>query len=177
MTIIRVAKLSDAKRLADLAESSFIDAFSEQNTTEDMDTHCQSSYGEAIQADEISNPESVTIVAENSGNLIAYAQLKWGKYPSCVSASLPGEIQRLYVDKAWHGKGLAQDLMLACLEKMEERNTDIVWLGVWEENPKAISFYKKFNFREVGAHVFPLGREYQRDIIMMRHVKNAVQNA
>ena len=88
--------------------------------------------------------------------------------PSCVTARAPGEIQRLYVVKEWHGRGVAQALMDACIGEMKVRGTDIVWLGVWERNPRAIAFYRKFGFTETGDHVFPLGRDPQRDIVMVR---------
>jgi len=80
---------------------------------------------------------------------------------------MPGEIQRLYVASDWHGKGIAQQLMAACVEEMRRRGSDVIWLGVWERNPKAISFYKKFGFVEAGAHIFALGRDSQRDIVMV----------
>jgi len=60
--------------------------------------------------------------------------------------------------------------MKACLDDVEGRGADVVWLGVWERNPRAISFYKKFGFIEVGDHVFPLGNDPQRDIVMARPV-------
>jgi ribosomal protein S18 acetylase RimI-like enzyme len=115
MSIIRAAKLSDAKKLAVLAEATFRDTFSEENTSEDMNAHCRASYGEEIQAREISDPSYVTIVAEIDEHLVAYAQLRWGEAPECVSANSPGEIQRLYVDKSFHGSGLAHTLMSECL--------------------------------------------------------------
>ena len=144
MSIIRLAKLSDATDLAKLADVTFRDTFSEQNTRENMDAHCLSSYGQEIQCQEIASPEYVTLVAEVDSKLVAYAQLRWSEAPSCVSANCPGEIQRLYVDKNFHGKGIAHNLMNECLKVFEERNTDIAWLGVWEENPRAIAFYKKY---------------------------------
>jgi diamine N-acetyltransferase len=66
----------------------------------------------------------------------------------------------------WHGKGIAQDLMNAGIEEMRRHGSDVVWLGVWEHNPRAIAFYKKIGFIEVGDHVFPLGSDLQRDIVM-----------
>jgi ribosomal protein S18 acetylase RimI-like enzyme len=63
---------------------------------------------------------------------------------------------------------IAQELMNACINKVKQRGSDVIWLGVWEKNPKAISFYKKFGFVEVGDHVFPLGNDPQRDIVMKR---------
>lgn len=85
-----------------------------------------------------------------------------------MSGSTPGEIHRLYVDRDWHGKGLAPALMDACLQALKVHGSDVVWLGVWEHNPRAIAFYRKFGFAEVGDHVFPVGNDPQRDIIMMR---------
>jgi len=137
-----------------------------------MNLHCRTSYGEAIQSAEISNAGIATLLCDEGGNLAAFAQLRWSAAPACVSAQSPGEIQRLYVAKSWHGKGMAHDLMAACIGEMENRKSDVVWLGVWERNPRAIAFYKKFGFVEVGDHVFPLGTDPQRDIIMSRLVSN-----
>jgi ribosomal protein S18 acetylase RimI-like enzyme len=60
--------------------------------------------------------------------------------------------------------------MAASISKAEEGNADHVWLGVWERNPRAIAFYKKLGFSEVGDHVFVLGTDPQRDIIMIREL-------
>lgn len=168
MPIIRIAIPSDARSLAELAERTFRNTFSDANTNEDMVLHCKTSYGESIQAAEISDPALVTLVCEEQGHLIAFAQLRWGKAPGSVSGNRPGEIQRLYVATDWHGKGIAHELMEACLSQFEKAKTDTIWLGVWERNPRAISFYKKFGFAEVGDHVFQLGADQQRDIVMAR---------
>ncbi len=168
MTLLRAANLSDAKQLAELAEATFRDTFAEFNTPEDLLTYCQSSYGEAIQAAEIANPDYETVVAESGDRLVAYAQLRWGQAPKCVPGAHPGEIQRLYVENAFHGKGLAQQLMALSLQLLQARSSEYAWLGVWENNPRAIAFYRKFDFEEVGAHIFQVGSDPQRDIILAR---------
>jgi len=168
--IIRKANLSDAKQLFLLAETTFRETFGGQNTAEDMDLHCRLNYSETVQAREISAPDMTTFLSEDGQGLVGFAQLRWGAAPKCVLAKSPAEIQRLYVAREWHAKGVAHGLMDACLDESKIRGFDGVWLGVWERNPRAISFYKKFGFVEVGAHVFPLGRDPQRDIIMVRPV-------
>lgn len=174
MLTIRHANYMDAKNLAALAEETFRDTFGNVNTVENMNLHCQSSYGELIQQAEISNNNMLTLVCVDNGKLIAFAQLRWSEVPDCISAQSAGEIQRLYVAKSWHGKGVAQELMTACLNELERRNADVVWLGVWDQNPRAITFYKKSGFVEVGDHVFTLGTDPQRDIIMARAVSNQI---
>ncbi|MBI2756888.1 MAG: GNAT family N-acetyltransferase [Chloroflexi bacterium] len=116
----------------------------------------------------MSAPDKSTWLSVDGDRLVGFAQLRWGAAPRCVPASSPGEIQRLYVVADWHGRGVAHELMNTCIDDLKRRGSDVVWLGVWERNPRAIAFYRKFGFVEVGEHVFPLGRDPQRDIVMMR---------
>ena len=110
----------------------------------------------------------ITLLSDHGDELAGFAQLHWSKAPGCVQGSSPSEIQRLYVASQWHGKGIAQALMAACIKELKERGSDVVWLGVWECNPRAIAFYRKLGFVERGDHVFSLGSDPQRDIIMVR---------
>ena len=168
MPVIRKARPGDALALARLAESTFRDTFAADNTAGNMDAHCRAHYGEAIQAAEIADPARVTLLSEDHGRLSGYAQLRWNPAPACVAAARPGEIQRLYVARDFHGKGIAQELMRVAFEEMRTRGSDVVWLGVWERNARAIAFYRKSGFVPVGAHVFPVGTDPQRDIVMAR---------
>ena len=168
MRTIRNAYLADAKALASLADKTFRATFGAANTPQDIALHCATSYNEAAQTKEIADPKAMTVVAEDAGVLVGFAQLRWGVVPSCVEAEHPMELQRLYVDAAWHGKGIAHEIMNACFDEAAKRNADAVWLGVWEKNPRAVSFYRKLGFVEVGEHTFVLGQDRQRDLIMVR---------
>ncbi|AOS45151.1 Protease synthase and sporulation negative regulatory protein PAI 1 [Lacunisphaera limnophila] len=168
MRIIQKASIRDAKRLADLAERTFRDTFEADNSRANMDAHCSKSYSQDIQAEEIADPGMITLLSKDADELVGYAQLRWGHAPTCVMAEAPGEIQRLYVSKAWQGAGIAHDLMQACIAEMIRRQIDVVWLGVWERNPRAIAFYRKCGFTEVGEHIFTLGADRQRDVVMAR---------
>ena len=164
--LIRNAVPSDAAALAQVAEQTFRATFGALNRAEDMELHCSRSYGEQLQADEISDPRMTTLLVEHDGGLIGYAQLRWGDAAACVVAQRPCEIQRLYVVANWHGHGVAQELMAASIAEARRRRSDVIWLGVWERNPRAIAFYRRCGFDEVGDHVFPLGNDRQRDLVM-----------
>jgi ribosomal protein S18 acetylase RimI-like enzyme len=156
--------------LARLAEATFREAFAAVNTADNMELHCRASYGEAIQAAEIDHPMMATLLAEHGQQLVGYVQLRWDSAPACVPGNAPGEINRIYVAGEWHGKGVAQALMDACLGELRARGSDVAWLGVWEHNPKALAFYRKLGFVERGEHVFALGDDPQRDIVMSRPI-------
>lgn len=168
MPQLYLATLADAAELARFAESTFRDTFAAANTPEHMAQHCRDNYATAIQAAQITDPAWTTLLIRQQETLIAYAQCRSGDAPACVASARPGEIHRLYVHRNWHGRGIARMLMSACIETLRQRDADMAWLGVWEQNPRAAAFYRKSGFVEVGEHVFTLGGDPQRDVVMAR---------
>jgi ribosomal protein S18 acetylase RimI-like enzyme len=168
--VVRPADPSDAPWLAALAERTFRETYAAENTPENMERYVAGHFGAALQARELADPGLITLVAEADGRAAGYAQLAWSPPPSCVGGEAPIEIARFYVDRPWHGQGLAQRLMAAAVERAAEAGARTVWLGVWERNPRAISFYRKSGFVEVGVHAFVLGADHQRDFVLARSV-------
>lgn len=166
--VIREALPRDAGALAGLAERTFRATFETRNTEEDMDAYCGASFGRARQAAEIADRKIETVVAEDPGGLIGYGQLCWGAAPDCVDATRPAEVRRLYVQERWHGRGVSQRLLSELLARAGTGDADLVWLGVWEHNPRAIAFYEKVGFTSAGAQLFRLGGDAQRDLILVR---------
>jgi ribosomal protein S18 acetylase RimI-like enzyme len=76
------------------------------------------------------------------------------------------EIERIYVLKACHGSGVGQLLLDKALDLARQNKLRYVWLGVWEQNPRAISFYRKNGFVEFDRHIFRLGDDEQTDWMM-----------
>ena|SRR6187402_588648 len=165
----RCAATTDrAAELAQVMERTFRDTFGASTGEEHMAEHCRSSYGEAIQRAEILDPDITTVLCIDGDAIAGFAQVRTGNRPSCVDASRPVELHRIYVESPWHGRGVAALLMQAALDDAARRGADGVWLGVWENNPRAIRFYAKFGFTEVGEHLFHVGSDAQRDLLMSR---------
>jgi diamine N-acetyltransferase len=165
---IRAARDGDAAALAALAERTFRDAFAAVNAAADMDLHCARHYAPAIQAAEIADPLGATLVVEGDGELIAYAQLRRRPVPDGDALTPAVEIRRFYVLHAWHGSGLAAALMHECVAQARTAGAAVLWLGVWEHNPRAMRFYDKHGFTVVGEQPFVLGEDPQRDLVMTR---------
>jgi len=60
--------------------------------------------------------------------------------------------------------------MRACIEHAQMRGVEVLWLGVWERNERAIAFYNRWGFESVGTHIFLLGQDRQTDFIMAHRV-------
>lgn len=103
----------------------------------------------------------------------AYAKLRTGTTDPSVTGSGPVELQRLYVDRSAIGYGVGAALMRASLDAARLAGHRTIWLGVWELNARAISFYERWQFQTVGDHKFRLGSDHQTDLIMVRPVPDA----
>jgi GNAT superfamily N-acetyltransferase len=168
--VIRPAGVPDAPWLAHLAERTFRETYTAYNTPENMERYVAEHFAPELQAAELADPTYLTLVAEVDGRAAGYAQLGQGSPPECVTGPDPMEIIRFYVDRPWHGQGLAQELMTAAATHAGTKGARTLWLGVWERNPRAIAFYRKCGFIEVGTHTFVLGTDHQRDLVLARPI-------
>jgi GNAT superfamily N-acetyltransferase len=169
---IRHAVPEDAKRLTDLAYTTFWDAFADhpKNAPDDLAHYMRQAFSlEQITA-ELAEPNSIFLLAEIGGELAGYAKLILDHSEPGITAERPIELNRLYSQQKYLGQGVGQRLMDACFDLAKERRFDTIWLGVWEFNPRAQRFYEKNGFHVVGKHTFVLGADPQTDLLMQRNV-------
>lgn len=127
---VRRAGPADARPLAEFAARLFIETFGPDNRPEDTAAHVAKSFGPAHQAREIADPDFVTLVVDGSDGLAGYAQVRRTKAPPSVTTAAPVELYRFYVDRPWHGRGLAQRLMEAVHVTAATLGGRSIWLSV-----------------------------------------------
>jgi len=167
---IRRGTLADATLLSELGERTFTETFAADNTEEDLAEYIAASFNVAEQTAELEDHGSTFLIAEVDGRPAGYAKLHDGEPEKGVEGRKPIELVRLYVSHEWHGRGVGQELMRACIDEARQMGHETIWLGVWEHNPRAQAFYRKWNFRTVGEHMFQLGKDMQRDLLMEREL-------
>jgi diamine N-acetyltransferase len=169
---LRRAGIADAARVADFAARVYRETFEADNTPEDMAAYLASAFGADRQRAEMSSDDIVTLVAEHEGAMVAYAMVRRdGPAPACVTMPRPVELWRFYVDREWHGRGVAPALMDGALDAARELGGRSMWLGVWERNARALGFYAKYGFIDVGSHDFIMGSDRQTDRVLAREVE------
>ena len=165
---LRLAAPDDAAELARFAAQTSPRPAAD-NTAADMAAYLEQSFGEGIQRREIMTPGVTTMLAEVEGEFAGYSMIRFGGEDSGqVEGAQPVELQRLYVGSAWKGLGVAQALMREVEASARRQGGQTLWLGVWERNDRAIAFYRKCGFIEVGTHDFRLGDDIQTDRLMSK---------
>ena len=156
MSISR-ASGGDARLIAALATVTFYETYFEQDDPRDMANYLADTFAPEKIAAELADPNSYFFIAYRRGRAVGYAKLRGGEPHESVTSPNPIELQRIYlVERVW-GTGAGSVLLQHCLEFARALGKDALWLGVWEENPRALAFYEKHGFRRVGTLEFPYG--------------------
>lgn len=158
--------IKDIQQLQTIGRQTFTETFAEHNSAENMAKYLEEAYADEKLSAELNDPYSVFYFAELENQVIGYLKLNFGASQTELKDDKALEIERIYVTKEYHGKKIGQLLYDKAIEVAKEKAAEYVWLGVWEENHKAIQFYKKNGFIEFDKHVFVLGDDVQTDIMM-----------
>ncbi|WP_334177939.1 GNAT family N-acetyltransferase [Pseudoxanthomonas sp.] len=166
-TTIRPARLSEAAALSDLMRRTFVAANGHCGTPGNVAAFLDQAYTPERQAQEIRDPDTLTLIVEQDGEWAGFAQLRWGTVPPAEVTLRPAvELGRIYLDAAFHGKGIAALLVTHLLAAARLRHSRSVWLSVWQESQQAIRFYRKHGFQIVGRSVFHVGDVTTEDWVM-----------
>lgn len=157
---------NDITILQKISKQTFYETFSAFNSEENMKDYLDNELTIEKLTAEINNPNSEFYFAKLDDEIIGYLKINFGASQTELQDSQAVEIERIYVSKEFHGKNIGQILFDKAIEIANQKNAAYVWLGVWEENQRAISFYKKNGFIEFDKHIFKLGDDEQTDIMM-----------
>ena len=164
---LRRATPDDAVLLAELGRRTFQDTFAASNTPEDMAAYLAASFGPEKQRAELLRPDTTFLIAEIEGQPAGYSQMRVEPDPD---GGTHLELVRIYSTREWLGRGVGPALMQAFVDAGQAGGHRKLLLAVWEHNPRAIAFYRKWGFEANGEVEFVLGSDTQTDLVMERRL-------
>ncbi|AXY73836.1 GNAT family N-acetyltransferase [Paraflavitalea soli] len=167
---IRRATAEDAGMIADLSRQTFYDSFAADNTPEDMEKFMNEEFTREKLMAEVTAPDSIFLLAVAEEVVVGYARLREAPNPPGLGDKPAIEIARIYAVSNTIGKGVGSALMQECLSIAQDKKKALIWLGVWEHNQRAISFYTKWGFRKFSDHIFVVGNDPQTDWLMQKEL-------
>ena len=165
---IRFATADDAELIADLSRRTFHETFGYVNTKENMEKFMNEKFTRDGLIKEVKEPGNTFLLAFDNDTSVGYVRMREGKkFPEFENKDSI-EIARIYSVNSYLGTGVGQQLMRHCVFIAKELKKEIIWLGVWEKNPRAIAFYTKWGFEKFSEQDFILGDDLQKDWLMMK---------
>ncbi len=166
--ILKQIGTENVEQLQKIARQTFFDTFSPQNSEENMAEYMRTGFTIEKLTAEVENEDSEFFFALLDDEVIGYLKINFGAAQTELQDDNSLEIERIYVSKDFHGKKVGQILYDKALQIAQNKDLEYVWLGVWEENHRAVQFYKKNGFVEFDKHIFKFGSEDQTDIMMKK---------
>ena len=165
---ITTATATDAALLAHLGAETFIDTYAAHNKPADMEAYVDTSFSLPKIKEELENPANTFFIIKSEDMTIGYAKMSRSAKPAKLETSSAIEINRFYIVKTWQHKNAGTALMQYCMDKAVQEKFTAVWVDVWQQNPGAIAFYKKWGFKIFDTKIFVLGADRQDDFLMKK---------
>ena len=166
---IRHATSQDAETLSQIGAATFLETYTEIIDGPDMVAHCTRQHSIAVYGKYLTDPACSVWLAEYAatGAPVGYAV----NCPPDLPVSIqPGdvELKRIYVFSRFHGARIGPSLMEAALEDARARGAPRLLLGTYQDNHRAVAFYKRHGFELIGTRQFQVGTKLFDDIVMGR---------
>ncbi len=171
MITIRPAITADAPATAMLSRQVFQETYGNALTTPALTRHLSDALSDQAVASEIDNPDSLTLLAYRNDTLAGVSLLTRNRPPACVPIRPAVEISRFYVDRRERGTGLAYELLIHSRHAAWEHGAAVVWLCTWEQNNRAIAFYRKHGFLEVGIKTIRIPPVDFHDLVLANEIR------
>lgn len=168
---IRLATTADAPTLAAFAGRAFTDTYRDLDDAQEIADYVAEHLRPDVMAGVITDPACTTRLAWLGDELAGYAILRAAPAPSCVTGPAPLELWRLYLGQRFIGRGLGARLMTDVHTQTRQRGARTLWLGVYDRNVRAVEFYKRFGFAQVGSQEFLFGGRLYLDPIYAAEVR------
>lgn len=157
---------SEIIELQHISKQTFYETFAAVNTAENMEKYLTEGYSLTKLTSEINDPNVGFYFAKSDQEIMGYLKINSGQAQTELRDENALEIERIYVLKQFQGQAVGKALFEKSLQLAREAGVEFLWLGVWEENHRALAFYRKNGFTEFGKHLFKLGEDEQTDLMM-----------
>lgn len=165
--VIQRAEVGDAARVARAGAALFCQAYEGAIPAEALAAYAAEAFNETTQRNELGDPAVVTLLASDGPEVAGFAQLRRRDIPVLAVQPANVELWRIYLDRRHHGTGVGRQLLNEAGAVARTLGATGIWLAVWEQNRRALSFYEKHGFRRAGRQAFKLLEELQCDVVMV----------
>jgi diamine N-acetyltransferase len=152
--LYRPAEADDALCLGVLATQVFLDTYAPLGIraaiARQVLAHCSVAAYESL----LANPGVTILVAECDAHLVGFSQVNDGARHDLVPEAATSELKRLYVQEGFTGRGIGRDLLRHAEKAAAARGADTLWLTAYTGNARALQFYPRRGYEDLGAVVF-----------------------
>jgi diamine N-acetyltransferase len=154
--------------IVEIGKETYFDTFHSMNTQETMKRYLDEAFNLKRIRQELKNPDSHFFLLREGNKPVAYYKINFPPAQTDLNDPKSLELERIYVRKEFKGRGIGRLMLEKAEEIARNHGCQYIWLGVWEKNQIAISFYERNGFVKFDNHLFHMGEEEQQDFLLRK---------
>lgn len=167
--VIKKATVKDVISLALLARVTFREAFGHLFTdNQNLIDYFAKSFSIQALTKKLKDENNIYWIAYIDDLPVGYAKLIKNSPSKFISDKKVSELQRIYVLNDFLNRKIGHLLQNKVFEEVKGINSNYLWLSVYVDNTKAIRFYKRYSYEELGSHTFGILNQYFEFSVMSK---------
>jgi GNAT superfamily N-acetyltransferase len=173
----RTARSDDALCLGVLSTQVFLDTYATQGIRPAVAREALALHSVAIYEALLAESGVTILVAECADHLVGFSQVGDGVGNKQLPSAAPSELKRLYVQERFAGRGVGRDLLRQAEKAAAARGAEMLWLTAWEGNARALQFYPRCGYEDLGGTVYAFGGEDYPNRLFGKRVRHVSGDA
>ncbi len=163
---LKACTIDQLQELVKISKTTFVDAFEAVNNPVDFKTYIEMAFSTTKLKAELQDPHSFFFFVYKDATVIGYLKLNILETQNEFKEEQGMELERIYVSSSFQRQRVGLWMLNRSKQIALDYEKTYLWLGVWEENTKAIRFYEKHGFKKIGSHPYYIGKDKQTDWVM-----------
>lgn len=168
MASFRLAVSADALCIGALATQTFFDTYAIEGIRPSLAREVLRHFSPDAIADLLADPNRVFLLAERAGHLIGFSQIAFDATHESVPFVPAAELERLYVQERFTSSGVGKALLERSEALAAERGMAAVWLTAWTGNARALAFYSRRGYKDIGSTQYVFENESHENRLFVK---------
>lgn len=165
----RNALMEDALKLSVLYKQVYIQTYGTEGVSDEFARFITGQFAVERLEDTILRYPGHIIVAAYKDNLVGVAEIELEKRCPLQDIVAP-ELNKLYILEWFCGRGIGYRLLAEAEQTVRAKGIREMWLWVLESNKRAISFYERRQYKDIGQASFQMEVNRYENRVMLKQL-------
>lgn len=150
MINLQQAIAADAGLIAGIGAKTFLESHGNSAPAADIESYVAVKFDPKAIVEELNDPDNIFHIIYYQAKAVGYSKIIFNTPHPLISSGTVTKLERFYLLEEFHGRKLGLKLIEFIVSLSKDAGQAGMWLYVWTQNLRAISFYKKNGFEIIG---------------------------
>ncbi|WP_195806632.1 GNAT family N-acetyltransferase [Winogradskyella helgolandensis] len=150
------ASIEHSELIAEIGKIAFLESHGNSASAEDINSFISKTYNKEAISKEFEDVKTQYHMIYFNDKVAGFSKIELSTSNKDITELDITKLDRIYLLKEYYGQNLGSELFDFNIHLSKKQNQKGIWLAVWVDNQRAISFYTKIGFQIVGKYNFKI---------------------